>query len=72
MNTFRDKYPLISALTTYDKNYKFDDKLINFYSTRHVDYIRTNSSSQLLSKYFGSKLHDSPILKIQTDANTRL
>jgi hypothetical protein len=65
MNIFKEKYPLISALTTYDKNYRFDDKLIDFHSRRHEELIKSKSQRDLLFKYFGSKLHDSPILKIQ-------
>lgn len=65
MNIFKDNYPLISALTTYDKNYHFEDELIDLQTKRHEDFIKSKSQSNLLFKYFGSKLHDSPIINIQ-------
>jgi len=69
MNIFKENYPLISVLTTYDKKYRFDDELIDFHSKRHDALIKSKQKSGLLFKYFGSKLHDSPILKIQQNGN---
>lgn len=64
MNQFKEKYSLISALTTYDNNYKFDDALIDNLSKKHFEYIESHQNSSLLLKYFGSVLHDSPTIKI--------
>jgi len=71
MNQFKEKYSFISALTTYDNNYKFDYALIDNLSKKHFDYIESHQNSSLLLKYFDSVLHDSPTIKI-TSSNDAL
>ncbi|MDH3349808.1 MAG: hypothetical protein OEM02_17100 [Desulfobulbaceae bacterium] len=67
MNLFKSNYPLISSLTTYDNNYKFDDDLISRHTVAHKEKINAFENNELFSRYFGSILHDSPIIQICND-----